>query len=380
MIMKKLNIYIFKQIVIGFLLICFSLMSIIWLSQSLRFLDLIVSKGISAGIFIKLTSLLMPRIFVLLAPIALFAGILFVYNRMLADQELVVMKSAGISPWQLAKAVVFLGILLALINVYVMNIGIPKAETRFKDLEWRVKNNISQLMFREGEFTEIQKGLTVFISKHDDDGTVKGILINDERNPDIKSATSAEKGLIVQTDQGPRIILINGSRQEIHSRKGTFSAVSFAQYSVDFGLKGSRKRGKDNARTHSFEELIFALTNNNLSPEERLKWFVEGNRRLTSPLLALAYSLIACTGLLISNFNRRGQTKTILASITAIIIIQALDLIFGNQAAKHLFWLTLMYANVILPIAACIILLLKPDLLSMMRSRLNNAILGFSND
>lgn len=378
--MKKLNIYIFKQIVIGFLLICFSLMSIIWLSQSLRFLDLIVSKGITAGIFIKLTSLLMPRIFNILSPIALFAGVLFVYNRMLADQELIVMKSSGISPWQLVKPVILSGIILALFNVYVMNVGIPRAEIKFKDLEWRVKNNISQLMFREGEFTEIQDNLTVFISNHDDDGTVSGILINDERNPNVKSTTSAEKGLIVQTDQGPRIILINGSRQEINQRKGNFSSISFNQYSVDFGIKGTRKRGKDTARTHSFEELISALHNENLSSADQRKWFVEGNRRITSPLLAIVFALIACTGLLISNFNRRGQTKTVLASITAIVIIQALDLVSGNQASKHLSWLGVMYANVLLPIIGCITLLLKPELLNMFNVHSNLVRQGNNHD
>ena len=38
-----------------------------------------------------------------------------------------------------------------------MNYGVPMAETAFKDLQWKVKNNISHLMFREGEFTNLQK-------------------------------------------------------------------------------------------------------------------------------------------------------------------------------------------------------------------------------
>ena len=147
--MKKLNSYIAKQIIIGFLLVSFSLMSIIWLSQSLRFLDLIASEGVSIGIFIQMTSLLMPRIFTILAPISLFASVLFVYNRMLSDQELVVMKSAGISPWQLAKPALSVSLLLALANIYVMNVGIPKAENAFNDLEWKVENNISHLMLRK---------------------------------------------------------------------------------------------------------------------------------------------------------------------------------------------------------------------------------------
>ena len=361
--MKKLNTYITKQIIIGFLLVSFSLMSIIWLSQSLRFLDLIASKGISVGIFVELTSLLMPRIFTILAPVSLFAAVLFVYNRMLADQELVVMKSAGISPWQLSKPAMFVGVLLAFANVYVMNVGIPKAEDAFNDLEWRVKNNISHLMFREGEFTTLQPGLTVFVTSHDDDGAVGGILINDERNPDVKSTTSAEKGVIVQTEKGPRIVLVNGNRQEINTRKKSFSSVSFEKYSVDFGLKKTKARRKNSVRVLSFGDLINALSDDSIQTDERYKRFVEGNRRLTTTLLALVYALIACTGLLVSNFNRRGQTKTVGVSLAAVILIQAVDLTTGNLAAKNLVWLGAMYLNILLPLLVCVFLLLQPECL-----------------
>lgn len=374
--MKKLNTYIAKQIVVGFLLVSFSLMSIIWLSQSLRFLDLIASKGISAGIFIELTSLLMPRIFTILAPISLFAAVLFVYNRMLSDQELVVMKSAGISPWQLSKPASFVGFLLVLFNVYVMNVAIPKAEDAFNDLEWKVKNNISHLMFREGEFTNLQPGLTVFVSSHEDDGTVGGILINDERNPGIKSTTSAEKGVIVQTASGPRIILVNGNRQEINLKKQSFSSVSFEKYSVDFGLKETKARRKNSVRVQSFGELISALNDASIPETERRKRFAEGNKRITTPLLALVYALIACTGLLISSFNRRGQTKTVGIALISVVLIQAIDLTSGNLAAKHLAWLGLTYLNILLPLSACLLLLLCPGCLTQKRQTKNPYVAG----
>lgn len=355
--MKKLNIYITKQIVIGLLLVSFSLMSIIWLSQSLRFLDLITSKGISIGIFIELTSLLMPRIFTVLAPISLFAAVLFVYNRMLSDQELIVMKSAGISPWQLAKPAVFMGILMIAANIYTMNFGTPKAENRFNDLQWRIKNNISHLMFREGEFTTLQPNLTVFVTTHEQDGSVGGILINDERNPLVKSTTSAEKGVIVQTQNGPRVILFNGNRQEINTKSKNFSSISFKEYSVDFGLKETRARRQNGVRTQSFSDLMHALDNPDLQPQERLKWFVEGNKRITTPLLSLLYALIACTGLLINNFNRRGQTKTICISLISVVLVQAIDLTVGNLASKKLIWLIFLYANILIPTIICFILL-----------------------
>ena len=85
--MKKLNVYKVKQILVWFLLVAFSLMSILWLTQSLRFVSLITNKGIPIGIFVEMTSLLMPRLFENLSPICLFVSVLFVFNRMLADRE-----------------------------------------------------------------------------------------------------------------------------------------------------------------------------------------------------------------------------------------------------------------------------------------------------
>ncbi|MBQ7285312.1 MAG: LPS export ABC transporter permease LptF [Alphaproteobacteria bacterium] len=352
--MKKLNLYITKQIVVGFLLVAFCLMSIIWLTQSLRFIELITNKGISLSIFIKMTSLLMPRIFTILAPISLFAAVLFVYNRMLSDRELSVMKAAGISPWENAKPALFIGVIMFFFNIYIMNIGIPVAENAFKDLEWQVKNDVSQLMFREGEFTTIQPNLTLFITSHEHNGSVGGVLINDDRDPQTRSTISAELGRIVHTEKGPRIILVHGNRQELNRKTNQFSSVSFDRYSVDFGAKESKARKAAGVREKTLKELLSALNNKSLSPEDARRWFVEGNKRFTTPFLNLVYALIACTGLLVGNFNRRGQIKLISYSVGGMVLIQALDLALGNMAAKKLYWLILMYINLITPCFICL--------------------------
>ena len=355
--MKKLNIYIVKQILVGFLLVAFSLMSILWLTQSLRFVSLITNKGIPIGIFVEMTSLLMPRLFVILSPICLFVSVLFVYNRMLADRELVVMQAAGISPWQNSKPAVFMGIILSLFIIYVQNFGIPAAEKAFNELEWQVKNDVSHLMFREGEFTELQTGLTVFIPAHHKDGSVSGILINDERTPNVKMTVSSEQGRIVYTEKGPRIILVNGTRQEINTLKKQFTSLAFDRYSVDFGLSGKQKEKDTSARERTFSELMNAEQDNTLDAKEKRKYIVEGHRRILTPLFNLLFALLGCTGLLVGNFNRRGQSRIISVSIISMVLIQALDLAFGNMAAKKLNLLPLLYANLFIPMAICFYLL-----------------------
>ena len=69
-----------KALVGPFVLVAFGLTAVIWLSQSLRFIDFIVNKGLSLGIFLYLGMLLMPSFLGAILPIALFCGLLFVYK------------------------------------------------------------------------------------------------------------------------------------------------------------------------------------------------------------------------------------------------------------------------------------------------------------
>lgn len=355
--MKILNVYIFKQIFIGFLLVCFSLLAMLWLTQSLRFVEMVTRQGLPVYLFAEMTSLLMPRIFNILSPVAAFVTVLFVYNRLIADRELVVMQSAGISPWQNSKAAVFLGILIALFNVFVMNWGIPWSESKFRDLEWRVKNNLTQMVFREGEFTSLKNGITVFIDKHEDDGSVSGIFVSDESKPNLKVTLTAEKGRIIQTEKGPRILFINGVRQEMNTKDYKFSTLSFSRYSAEFNNMESRKKKDQTVREKSVFELLQSGRDNTLDDHTQRKNIVEGNRRVLYPLYNLLFALLACVGLLVGNFNRRGQTKIITAEVLSMIIILGGDLAFTNLAGRSLMVLPLLYLNCLLPLFICFYLL-----------------------
>ena len=355
--MKKLNSYIFRQIWVGFFLVAFSLLSMLWLTQSLRFVEMVTNKGLPLRLFVELTSLLMPRLFSILSPIAVFASVMFVYNRMLADRELVIIQAAGISPWKNAKASVYVGFILSLFSIYVQNVGIPLAESSFRNLEWEIRNNVSHLMFREGEFNTIQNNMTVFISKHEDDGSVSGILVHDEKNPEKKVTLSAEKGRIVYTKTGPKILLIKGERQEISKNSGQFSSLQFERYSVDFGIMGGKKIKPASAREKSLWQLLNAGQDKTLSDEDKRKYIVEGHRRLVTPWYNLVFALLACTGLLIGNFNRRGQSKIIFLSVVAMVLIQGGDLILTNLAGRSLLFLPMLYINCLLPLIVCIYLL-----------------------
>lgn len=356
--MRILNKYITKQTFTGFVLISCSLLAMLWLTQSLRFVEMVTRQGLPVYLFAEMTSLLMPRIFNVLSPIALFVAVMFVYNRMIVDRELVVMQSAGISPWQNARGAVVLGVLLSLFNIYVMNVAIPHSEQKFRELEWQVQNNVSQGIFREGEFTSLKNGITVFIDKHENDGSVSGIFVSDESKPGTKVTLTAEKGRLLQSPTGSRILFVNGVRQEIDKKTNKFSMLSFSRYSAEFNSGNNAKRKMQTVREKNFWELMNAKSDKTLTSSDVRKYVVEGHRRILYPWLNLALALIACTGLLISNFNRRGQTKIVAMEVIFMIAVVGADLALTNLCGRYLFFVPFLYINCLLPTIICIYLLM----------------------
>jgi len=357
--MKKLDVYIIKQIITGFLLVALSLMSMLWLTQSLRFVEMVTDKGLPVYLFVEMTSLLMPRVFSILSPIALFVAVMFVYNRLIADSELIVMKAVGISSVLIARAAVVMGGLLVICNIWILNYGVPVAEARFHDLEFEVKNSFTKMMLREGTFTSFKDTTTIFIDKFIDENTMSGIVVGDRKKLNEKIVTVAETGKLEYTDTGPKILLKNGTRQVMNNKTGQFSSMTFDDYAVDFSDMSQYRTKKSSVREKSIRELFDEAKRADISEKEARVYLAEANRRILAPFFNLVFALLACTGLLIANFNRRGQGKVVMISILAMMLVQVLDMSFSNMARKHIWIIGLMYANCILPFLICMWLLIK---------------------
>src|ERR1700733_4447031 len=106
--LSGLNRYILWQCLSVMLFISAALTAAVWLAQSLRLVDLIVNRGLSAEMFFYLALLIVPRFLDIVLPIATFIAVLFVFNRLTMESELVVMRAAGLSPFGLAKPVLAL--------------------------------------------------------------------------------------------------------------------------------------------------------------------------------------------------------------------------------------------------------------------------------
>src|SRR6202451_4894929 len=114
--MLRIERYLFRTAASAFLAGLVTLTAVIWVTQALRQIDLMTSKGQTILVFLTVTSFGLPFLTAIIAPVALFARVLYCLNKLNGDSELVVMSASGVStarllwPFLALFALVFVGV------------------------------------------------------------------------------------------------------------------------------------------------------------------------------------------------------------------------------------------------------------------------------
>src|SRR5579875_3215708 len=125
-LITRLDRYLFRQLVLALLATTCALVALIWLTQSLRFVQLVIDRGLSAEVFLELTGLLVPNFVAVILPITTFDVVQFVYQRLASDRELTVMRAAGLSQAALARPALLLTV-FSMASCFLLNIWIVPA-------------------------------------------------------------------------------------------------------------------------------------------------------------------------------------------------------------------------------------------------------------
>jgi lipopolysaccharide export system permease protein len=323
--MPRLSLYVLRQLVGPIVLFIFLLTCVIWLSQSLRLLDLVINRGQSAPTFFYLTLLMLPSLLVVILPIAFFAGALYGLHKLNADSELTVMSAAGFSRTQLLTPILIAAAAL-MVGTYACSLYLmPFCQRLMRDKEIDIRADIGAAILNEGQFNTPAEGLTVFMRELSPDGQLRGVLVHDERDRLHPTTYLAESGILAQTPAGARLIMLDGTIEQSTvngpCRKNsqhvtvsgtsahgglpkcaagssyalpTLSVLKFKRYVFDLDQFGERQQDAELRTSERYlGELLWPGSGKPLKPEAVRVYFAEANNRLAAPLYCPAFALIA---------------------------------------------------------------------------------------
>ena len=356
--------YLFGQMIRTTIAVSVTLVGIMWLFQTIRLLEVVINRGAPISNFLLMSVTVIPLWLTIAVPVSAFVAVIWVFQRAVADRELLVMQASGRSALQLARAPLALGILLTIVLMVNSVMVLPQSFGIYKRVQFEVRNSIPTVMLQDNVFIDVVDGLTMLIGEKLDDGLAKDLFIHDERTEGKVITMTARVGQFFERDGLPAVILQEGERIEFSKSGDSGAMLLFDTHTVTIAPKD--KTVSSQMPIDMNEDTISNLLNPEKSPYP--DYFnqrrAEGHYRIVSPALALVLILIATVGALFGQVRRHTWSKrTLLTIVGSIVSISAL--VSSRSLATSLpSTVPLLYASVLVPSLIMLVMLTLPSIAS----------------
>jgi lipopolysaccharide export system permease protein len=348
--MGSIGWYIFRTTLGAFLLIVVSLTTVIWLATALRDLDLMTSQGQTLLVFVGITSLVIPQLVLVIAPIALVIAASHVLNKLANDSELIVMNAAGMSPWRLFRAfLAAAGVVSALVLVLSTYVS-PKCMRELRQLAAEIRADFVANIVQPGRFISLDRGLTFHIRERQPDGLLLGVLLDDRRDPKEQSTILAEQGKIVQNEQGTYLLLQTGNVQRHLSDERDPNIVLFERYAFDLSrMVGSvQPMTEFLVREHYTWELLWPSPRDQARYKQPGQFRAELHDRIVAPLYPLAFMIVAYAYLGAPRTTRQSRMMSMASAVSAVATLRIIGFVSIVLGINRPFALSFQYIAVLL--------------------------------
>jgi lipopolysaccharide export system permease protein len=317
--LRRLPLYILSQLLGPVAILTLLLTSVVWLVNSLQFLDLVINRGQSALTFLYLILLVLPALLAIIVPLAFFFATLVTLQRLQGDSELVVMASAGYSLRQLAMPVLSCAAIVMVLTYACVLYLAPAGQRALRDKVMDIRADMAGALLNEGDFNTSQQGLTIFIRQLSNKGEIKGILVHDSRDRAHPVTYIAEKGILAQTPAGTRLIMVDGTIETGAQGGRQLQVLHFEGYTFNLDqFTGPTQNTLRKSQERYLSELLWPQETQGLTQRLRDQFFAEAHNRISQPLYCLAFALIAMAAVLRGR-RQRGKVamRLTIASLAA---------------------------------------------------------------
>jgi lipopolysaccharide export system permease protein len=349
--MNLIERYIFRIAFSAFAGVLLALTAVIWITQALKELDLLTSKGQTILMFLTVTGLSLPTLVTVIAPVALFISVIYTLNRLNGDSELIVMSAAGMRPARLLRP--FAGLaagvcgLVAVMTLYV----IPASFQELRDLITKIRADFVANIVKEGQFTSLDNGVT-FHFRERAGPSLLGIFMQDRREAGKTIVYLAEKGEVAEAQGQSYLILANGTvhKQEANTRDS--SMIVFERYAVDLAaLNQEDGQIVYKPRERSTAQLMFPDEKEFYYTFQSGRFRAELHDRFSSWLYPLALTFIAFAALGDARTTRQGRGTAVALAIFAVVALRIAGFAASSTAIRTAWGVIAIYGAPLLALA-----------------------------
>ncbi len=273
--------------------------SIVFLGRMMKITQMIVVKGVGLVEVLRTCLYLLPYLLVFTLPMAATVGILLSLTRLTVDQEVIALKTSGLSYTQLLPPILGFSLAAAGLTLFLTVFGSPWGQQATRELLKDVVKKRADLGIQEQVFNTDFQGLMLFVNRVSSQaGRLEGIFVYDFRDEENPNTVYAQSGQL-SYDQGQEAMLMQLYDGRVFrwgkesKEPGRWQMVEFKSYQLPLQLFSFALKGGKSETEMSLGELWSTIAREPRGSDPHNRAVVELNQRFAMPVGALLLCLMA---------------------------------------------------------------------------------------
>jgi len=248
--MKKINLYVFIQIIKSCTLVFFIFISIAWLLQISRLFSYLSNLKIDFVNVLFLSFFLIPNLINVTLPFIIIFGLIIAFIKFDKDKEIIAIFSLGLSIKEILKPFFLISIITVFLYLFLNLFFSPYIYGKYKQKEFDLRNSINLDNINISNFIQLDENLILDFSKKEDvfeDVFIKFIGENENIVFAKKARIIKEpKKFIFNLSEGFKLSFINNKIEKLE----------FENYKLNFPLKNENNYNNYDKNTLTLFNLI----------------------------------------------------------------------------------------------------------------------------
>ena len=232
--MKKLIFRnIFKDITYFFLLSSLSITLIVWVIQSVNFLDFVTEDGHGLGVYATYSLLSLPKIFSKLTLFLFFISTFFVLFRYEDNNEILIFWTHGVKKIEFVNKFIKFSLIFVIIQLIFSYFIVPATQEKARNL-FKVSNiDYFPSMLKSKYFNDTIEDVTIFIGEKGVNGNLKQIFLMDsKKNKTGSQIILSKSGNLIKKNKTFFLILNDGNIINLNAKKSNILKFNKSEFNL----------------------------------------------------------------------------------------------------------------------------------------------------
>jgi len=267
--------------------------------EMLKVTNMVVNYRVGLFTVLIMLAYSTPYFLTYVIPMSVMIAVLLTFLRLSGDNEIIALKSSGMSIYQLLPPVMLFCMLGCLLTLFMTVYGMAWGRLSLKELTYKIVSSNLEIGLKDRTFNDSFEDMVLYMNKIDPKTKeLQDIFIEDKRTQNIVSTVVAPRGkLSSEPDEDVyHLLLYNGVIYQVDVKNRSTNYINFETYEVRLDIKkavSSFKQGKKHIKEMNLVELRNYLNNSTRRDNKYYNALMELHKKFSIPIACFALGLLA---------------------------------------------------------------------------------------